>query len=76
MSTAEEEFNKSSNFHPPKGYKPWKIANNYPKESKEQPEWLNIDYKQHPRDYSEAVKKYILEGNVENNFVVQDNKVT
>ncbi|KAH0840347.1 hypothetical protein J3R83DRAFT_1366 [Lanmaoa asiatica] len=72
---AETEFNTSSNFHPPKGYKAWKIRNDYPTTSDEQPEWLKIDVTKEPRRYCEAVKEYIFKGNVENNFVVQDNKV-
>ena len=74
--SAQKEFDTSSNYKAPDGYKPWHIRNQYPRESNEKPKWLEIDFTKDPRAYSEAVKKYILEGNVEHNFVVQENKVT
>jgi hypothetical protein len=71
--SAIDEFNKSSKYNPPAGYEPWKIRNDYPTDSGEKPAWLDIDFTQDPKAYSEAVKKYILEGNVKHNFVVQKN---
>jgi len=76
--SAQDEYDKSSKYNPPEGYKPWKIRNKcYPTEWKELPEpaWLKIDFTQDPKAYTDAVKQYILEGNVEHNFVVQENKV-
>lgn len=73
---AEIEFNKSSNFKLPPECQPWKIRNDYPSDSAEKPAWLHIDFTKDARAYSEAVKNYILEGNVENNFVAQNNKVS
>ena len=37
--------------------------------------WLDIDPTKEPRKYLDYIREYCFEGNVENDFVVQDNKV-
>lgn len=37
--------------------------------------WLAIDFKSEPERYAEDVKEYLLEGNIESDWVVQNNKV-
>jgi hypothetical protein len=41
---------------------------------KESP-WLKVDFRTDPRAYCAFVKEYCWEGNVNNNFVLQDNKI-
>jgi len=81
-SAAAQQFNTSSLFAVPDGYKPWKISNDYPKRpnppepmSSSNAPWLSIDPTTHAGDYMAAVKKYCLEGMLESDFVVQNNKV-
>lgn len=37
--------------------------------------WLDVDFKKDPKLYCSLIKEYCFEGNVINNFVLQDNKV-
>ena len=64
---------------PPAGYsgKVFKLSQDFPTSivlDKEQP-WLTIDFKKEPLRYVEEVYKYILEGNIECDWVVQNNAV-
>lgn len=77
--TAVEEFNTSSNFKLPPGYDAWQIKNDYPRSSDKPPldskPWLEVDFKTEPEKYCNLLKRYFFEGNTENNFIVQRNKV-
>lgn len=37
--------------------------------------WLNIDFKTSPEEYCRIIKEYCFEGNVDNDFVLQNNQV-
>ena len=74
----KEEFDTPSNFPYPAGSKPlWEYHNVYPRQGSSEPGWLGMDYKRHPKLFSEAIRKYILDGNVtdDGGFYVSD-KVT
>lgn len=82
---AEIEFNTSSRFPVPPGWKGpvFAIRNDYPttppKADGSGPKdaaWLDIDFRKEPKAYAEAVLKYCFEGNVETDWVIQKNKVS
>ena len=64
---------------PPSGYsgKIFQLSQDYPSSIQVdsiQP-WMKIDFKKEPLRYVEAVYQYILEGNIECDWVVQNNKI-
>lgn len=77
---AEKEFNTSSRYPVPEGctLPRWKIRNDYPSSPPplySDAPWAKIDFKRRPEKFLEVVKQYALEGNKENDFIVQRNKV-
>jgi len=76
IDAASDQFSTSSQFPVPEGREPWKIRNDYPTATGPlDAPWLDIDPTGDPREYMAVVKKYCLEGMVENNFIPQNNKV-
>ena len=65
-------------FPPPANNKDvFELSQDYPTtfNNKEVYAWEKIDFKKQPNDYAMAVIRYCLEGNVEANFKVKNNKV-
>lgn len=63
----------------PVGYtgRVFKLSQSYPKAlpaSETQP-WLKIDFKIHPLEYLQCVYEYVLEGNVESDWIPQNNAI-
>lgn len=78
----EKEFNTSSMFPLPPDYdgQCFKIRNDYPKQSDEDISkfrWLdqNMDFKEKPKEYLEALFEYCFEGMPECDFDVQSHQV-
>lgn len=55
----------------------FQLSQNYPKvlDPKESMPWKNIDFSREPGKYVSSIYRYVLEGNVEADWVVQNNKV-
>ena len=55
----------------------FKLSQDYPIKppSVEQQPWLKIDFKTHPLEYLQCVYQYVLEGNLEADWIPQNNKI-
>ena len=79
MQNAFAQKFQSSLEHPSGNYsgKIFEISQDYPKNvvaETNQP-WMKIDFRKEPLKYVETVYEYILEGNIECDWVIQHNKV-
>ena len=77
ISDIKKEYQKSSNYPCLKEYPCFKINNNYPQTlpiSESYP-WLQFDFQTQPEEYMQAVFDYVIEGNIENDWNVAQNKV-
>lgn len=56
--------------------KKFELSKQYPTSVADEPQpWKKIDFKKQPLEYINAVKKYVLEGNLESDWVFKNNKV-
>ncbi|KAF4472846.1 hypothetical protein FALBO_252 [Fusarium albosuccineum] len=44
------------------------------RDPKDDAPWLKIDFKKNPEEYCKVIKEYYWEGNVNNDFVLQENR--
>lgn len=74
---AAAEFDKSARAPCIPNYPCFSISNQYPTALQEEPPppWAGIDYKKDPEKYMNAVLQYVIEGNLEVDWNVAQNKV-
>ena len=75
-----KQFHRASFNQPPKGwtgpvFEPSLDFPRHPPNGKQSYPWETIDFKKEPEKYLEAVLNYCFEGNIETDFVPQNNKV-
>jgi hypothetical protein len=76
QTPAQKQFHTSSIYPYPEGYTPFKIRNDYPLTPKrDHYPWLQFDPKKQSGDYLNAVKEYVFEGMIDNEFDPRKNTV-